>query len=63
LPIVLTGQPFGREAKLVINFGEPIVRRETLSNDRQPVEIDRPARSRTSVSSSGSAVMPWIRDL
>jgi hypothetical protein len=34
LAIVLTDQPFGREAKLVINFGEPIVRRETLSNDR-----------------------------
>ena len=34
LPVVLTDQPFGREARLVINFGEPIVRRETISNDR-----------------------------
>ncbi|MDB2272456.1 hypothetical protein PM032_15770 [Halorubrum ezzemoulense] len=45
LPIVLTDQSFGREARLVTDLAEPIVRRETLADDRQPVEIDRPARN------------------
>ena len=34
VPLVLTDQSVGREARLVIDFGEPIVCRETLSNDR-----------------------------
>jgi hypothetical protein len=33
LPIVLTDQSVGREARLGIDFSEPIVRRETLPDD------------------------------